>query len=249
MRARAKVQLLGGLCLAAAVPALFLLPTPFSWLTLAGLALVGAFLLLVVAERVVPVTAVEAAFAGDTGTLASLRRGFALEGPLYYVPDQGNIGGERMFLAAARNARAIPTLDADTATYLGTGGSKAGLAVAPAGAALVDQHARDMEVTLPGATVDAVEGFLQGLASRHDLAQRLSAHELDGAIHVRFSASAVEPPCFRDPATPACATTGCALCQAVGCALARAKRETLVVAAARVERPWIELELRAEDAT
>ena len=245
MRTLWRVRALGALLVLAAVPALVAFPDPAGPVVATALAVTGLFVALVV-ERAVPAPAAEALLHGGARTLEQVAKGLGLQGRPVYVHDQGNVGEERLFIPAAQNAKPVPVLDADTTTYAG-GATKAGVAVAPPGLALVREHAEATGLSPAGAALPDVEEFLQGLCATHDLASSVRVAGGERGVDVRFRAAALRPPCFDDPADPLCERTGCALCQAAGCALARSLGRPVVVAEARVEAPWVSLRLEAPE--
>lgn len=241
-----KVRGLGILLVLAAVPAFLFVAEPLGGMLAFALAVTGSFLAVVVAEPAVPAGFGQALVDGDQGLLDEFSDGLGMEGSPVYVHDQGNVGAERLFLAASDNDRPVPILDRETLAYAGSGATKVGLALAPPGLELVRRH-EDEAAGLPeGAPMAEAEAFLSGLFATHDLVRGFSITKADEALRVRFRSQAVEPPCLSDPLDPACQRTGCAICQATGCALARSLERPVSVAEADVEEDQVLLHLTPE---
>lgn len=247
MRADWRARLLGFATAAAALPVLFAVPEPVGPVLGAGLAVAGLFVAVVAAERAVPAPAAEALLRGDAATLQQVAEGLKLQGRPVYVHDQGNVGAERLFLPASENEKPVPILDPATVLYSGGSETKIGVAVAPAGLALLQAHEAATGESLRGAPLQEVEQQLQHLAADNDLARGMTVIAEGADLTVRFASGGVRPPCFDDPSTPLCEKTGCALCQAVGCALARSLGRPIEVREAHVEVPWVTLRLDARE--
>lgn len=239
-----KVRLLGGMLLLAAVAAYVGVPDSAGAVLAASLAVVGAFVIVVVAEPSVPSPVAADVLAGDARSLVELARGLHLEGSPIYVHDQGNVGEERMFLPTFAQLRRVPVLDASTTAYAGSAATAAGLAVVPPGLPLLNRYTEDAEVDLKGAPVPEIEGALRGMLEAGDLGRGAELTEVEGALELRFRAGSAPPPCFADPSRPLCAETGCALCQAAGCALARGLQRPVVVEHAEITHPMVRVRYR-----
>ncbi len=235
------VRGLGALFLAPAIPFLLLVDAPTGGVLAFGAASVGVFLIVIVAERVVPAPGAQALLDGSSDALDSVSSGLALGGRPVYVPDQGNVGEERLFLSAAGRQRPIPMLDAETVVYGGGGGTLRGVAIVPPGLRLLQRRARPLE---PGAKVEQTEAHLQGVLGSDDLATGISVTPTPHGFDVSLRSGATNPPCMRDPTDPQCQRVGCSICQAIGCALVRTVGRPLVVAEAEIAPPHVRLFLR-----
>lgn len=247
MRQEWVIRGLGLLLIIGTVPVLLRVNEPLGGMLAFALGVTGVFVAVVVPQRVVPAEGAEALLQGGAVTLAEVTAGLKLQGRPVYVHDQGNVGGERLFLPASDNPRPVPILDARTVTYSGGGDTKLGLALTPPGSALVKRHEADAGIELAGASIPEVEAFLRGLTRTHDLARHLRVTEEAGGFQIRFAASAVKPPCIENPVDPTCERTGCALCQASACALVRAMGQPLTLTEVKVDPPWVRLHLRPQE--
>lgn len=246
MRVDRRAQALGALLAVGAVPAFLFLADPLGGMLGFALMVTGVFIAVVAAERAVPAPASQAVLQGASETLSRTVDGLDLQGAPVYVHDQGNVGEERLFLPASDKQAPVPILDPDTVAYAGAGGTRIGLALPPAGLALIQQHEALSGTRLVDAGLPEVEAFLKGLGTTDDLMRGVRVTEDDQGLRARFQAAAVEPPCFQAPAEPRCQRSGCALCQAVGCSLARSLKRPIQVASATVEPPWVTIRLHPE---
>ncbi len=232
------VRGLGMVFLAPSLPLLLLVDAPTGGVLAFGSASVGIFLIVIVAERVVPAPSAQAFLDGTADALDSVRHGLALGGSLVYVPDQGNVGEERLFLAAAGKSRPVPTLDAQTMVYGGSGGTRRGVALVPPGLSLLQGRARPLE---PGSRIEQMEAHVQGILGSADLATGVTVTPVPGGFEAGLHSGATQPPCMRDPTSPQCQRVGCHICQAIGCALVRAVGRPLVVGDTEVTPPLVRL--------
>lgn len=242
-----KVRGLGLALVLAAVPAFLFLAEPLGGMLAFALAVTGLFVTVVVAEPAVPARFGQALVEGDTAVLDEVAGGLRMQGGPVYVHDQGNVGAERLFLAASDNERPVPILDDQTLAYAGTGGTKVGLTVRPPGLRLVELHEAEASPLVAGASLSEAEAFLGGLFATHDLVDGFAVTKAGGRLRVRFAAQALEPPCLDQPLDPACRRTGCVVCQAAGCALARSLQRPVAVDEARIEEEQVLLHLRPEE--
>lgn len=244
MQTHWKARGLGAVLVLASLPAFLLLAEPLGGMLAVALAVTGAFVAIVVAERVIPARAVEATVEGDAAALADIGEGLGLEGLPIYVHDQGNVGAERLFLPASANERPVPILDPDTLAYAGTGGTKVGLGFQPPGLELVRLHETESQRLPEEASLSEAEAFLVGLFATHDLARGFSVTKSGDRLRVRIEAQALELPCVVDPVEPACQkAAGCVVCQAAGCAQARSRGRPLAVEEVQVDGARVVLHL------
>ncbi len=232
------VRGLGVLFLAPTIPLLLLVDAPTGGVLAFGTASIGVFLIAVVAERVVPAPGAQALLDGASDALESVANGLALGGRAVYIPDQGNVGEERLFLAAPGRPRPVPMLDRDTVVYGGGGGTLRGVAIVPPGIALLRARTKPLE---PGAPIGQMVTHIQGLLGTNDLATSITVSPSAHGFEVNLHAGATAPPCMRNPADPLCPRVGCNMCQAIGCALVRCVGRPLVVADAQVTPPRVRL--------
>ncbi|MHB8603773.1 MAG: hypothetical protein ACYDCK_00855 [Thermoplasmatota archaeon] len=238
---------LGIACAIASLPVLYFVPSPLGGALGTALAVIGLFVAIVVAERVVGAASAQSILDGDARALHGVASGLKLAGSPIYVHDQGNVGEERLFLPASNNAKPVPILDAETTTYAGGGGTKLGIALAPSGLRLVQDHERNTQQPLHGADLPSIEAFLQTMFDAGDLARGVRLATAGDAIVFELRGAALRAPCVADPSDPLCAKTGCSLCQAAGCSLARALARPLAVEWAAIDAETIRVTFRARE--
>ncbi len=222
-------RVLGLALIVAGVVAFFLVPGAVAWtLVFAGVS-TGAFLSLVAGAPSVPASVVPALVEGPAEDVASLLDAFALNGRAVFVPPGGNLTRDRVFIPASENEKPVPLLDDASTIHRGPVDFKIGVALVPAGRALIDAHVDATGASLAGAPLPEVEGFLRGLGLENGLFTGLRLTRVHDSLVVAFSPR-VATPCFGAMSTsPPCDRGGCALCSAVGCALARSVDRPLAV--------------------
>lgn len=178
-----------------------------------GLAATGTFLIVVVANRGVPAPGATQLLQSSSKSLHHTVTGLGLDGKMLFLPDQGNVGEERVFFPAETGG--APTLASEAIVA----GHPSGLAIPPLSHHLVREHERQSGNALRGMDLPGVEAFLSSLGQAQDLLQKVEIREGKGNIRVRFHAGAAKPACLQEKSCP---PSGCALCHAAGQCLSRA---------------------------
>lgn len=202
----------------AALLAFALLPLPQGTALALALAAAGALGALVLGVEGVPPADAAALASGSARAATDLARALALTQRPVFVPAIGNLSRARVFLPTSDETKPLPPLDDETLLYAGAPQALFGVAVEPAGLALLDEATRATGATLERMPLADLETFLRGAGLRSDLWRDLALTR-EGAYEVRFR-SAPGAPCGRNP--DACAAGLCPVCSALGTALARA---------------------------